>query len=183
MYWCFLTAASGLVFPEIASRDLIMNYHLAQLNIARFRLPQEHPDNADFVNNLDRVNEIAEQQDGFIWRFKGEGNDALDVQAFDDPNIASNMSLWASIEALGAFVYRNAEHREIMRRRAEWFDKAEFYLVLWWVKAGHIPSLDEAKARLSLLERDGSTEMAFSFKTPFPAPLGEPVDPFLGECA
>ena len=51
-----------------------------------------------------------------------------------------------------------------MRRGAEWFDKVEFHLVLWWVEAGCIPSLEEANARLELLEKYGSTERAFSFK-------------------
>jgi hypothetical protein len=147
-----------------------MKYHLAQLNIARFRLPQEHPINADFVNNLDRVNALAEEQEGFVWRFTGDGNDALDVQAFEDPHIASNMSLWDSSESLSAFVYRNNEHRTIMRRRGEWFDKIEFYLVLWWVEAGHIPTLEEAKARLKLLQDGGATENAFTFKSLFSAP-------------
>ncbi|MBL4673485.1 MAG: DUF3291 domain-containing protein [Arenicella sp.] len=160
-----------------------MTYHIAQLNIARFRLPQEHPDNADFVNNLDRINEIAEQQDGFVWRFKGDGNDALDVKAFDDPNVASNMSLWKSLEALSAFVYRNREHREIMRRRHEWFDKIDFYLVLWWVEAGQIPSIDDAKARLRLLESIGASEQAFTFKTPFCAPSGDRIPAVFDDCA
>ncbi|MDH3512801.1 MAG: DUF3291 domain-containing protein, partial [Gammaproteobacteria bacterium] len=118
-----------------------MNYHLAQLNIARFMKPAEHPDNADFVNNLDRVNAIAESQPGFVWRLTGDGNDALDIQAFDDPNIAVNMSVWTSMESLADFVYRNKEHLAIMRRRREWFEKTKFHLVLWWVEAGHIPSL------------------------------------------
>ena len=51
-----------------------MKFHLAQLNIAKFRLPMEHPQNADFINNLDRVNALAELRPGFIWRFVGEGN-------------------------------------------------------------------------------------------------------------
>lgn len=156
-----------------------MTYHLAQLNIARFRLPQEHPSNVDFVSNLDRVNALAEQQDGFIWRLIGDGNDALDVQAFDDPFIISNMSLWADIESLGAFVYRNSAHREIMRRGAEWFDEIEFHLVLWWVEAGCIPSLEDAKERLELLEKHGSTERAFTFKAPFPTPSSKPVESVL----
>ena len=74
-----------------------MKYHLSQLNIAKFRVPQDDPVNADLVNKLDRVNAIAEAQPGFIWRFTGEGNDALDVQAFEDPNIALNMSVSALI--------------------------------------------------------------------------------------
>ena len=49
-----------------------MKYHLAQLNIARFVKPADHPDNADFVNNLDRVNAVADAQPGFVWRLVGE---------------------------------------------------------------------------------------------------------------
>ena len=160
-----------------------MNYHLAQLNIARFRLPQDHPSNIEFIENLDRVNAIAEEQDGFIWRFTGEGNVALDVQAFDDPNIASNMSLWSDLEALGAFVYRNKEHREIMRRRNEWFDKIDFYLVLWWIEESYTPTLEEAKKRLELLKNKGPTEKAFTFKNPFPSPNQKEIKPILDECA
>jgi len=147
-----------------------MNYHLAQFNIARFRLPQEHPNNRDFIENLDRVNAIAETQNGFVWRFTGERNNALDVNAFEDPNIASNMSLWKDLESLGAFVYRNKDHRTIMRRRNEWFDKIDFYLVLWWVEVGHIPTVEEAQLKLGLLAEKGPTAQAFTFKNPFPPP-------------
>jgi len=147
-----------------------MNYQLVQLNIARFHLPQEHPDNADFIDNLDRVNAIAEEQDGFVWRLVGDGNNALDIDMFDDVNMITNMSVWESIESLSAFVYRNKDHRAIMRRRAEWFEKNDFHLVLWWVKKGHIPTLEEAKQKLELLAAKGATEHAFTFKTPFPSP-------------
>lgn len=44
-----------------------MNYHLAQLNIARFRLPMEYPINAPFIESLDHVNSTAEQQPGFVF--------------------------------------------------------------------------------------------------------------------
>ena len=56
-----------------------MNYHLAQLNIARFRLPMEHPINAPFIESLDHVNSTAEQQPGFIWRLTGDGKEELDI--------------------------------------------------------------------------------------------------------
>lgn len=160
-----------------------MNYHLAQLNIARFMKPAEHPDNADFVNNLDRVNAIAEAQPGFIWRLKGDGNDALGIQAFDDENIAINMSVWTSLESLADFVYRNEEHLVIMRRRREWFEKTKFHLVLWWVEADHIPSLVEAKERLNALITNGPCERAFTFRKPFAPPSGRDVRPIMDECA
>lgn len=158
-------------------------YELAQINIAKFRLPQDNPANADFVNSLDRVNAIAESQPGFIWRFQGEGNDALDVQAFDDPNIAINMSVWSDIKSLVDFTYRNEEHKKIMRRRKEWFEKIEFYMVLWWVEQGRRPTIEEAKIRLELLRQNGPTYSAFTFKKPYSAPTGELLNPFKEECA
>ena len=160
-----------------------MNYQLAQLNIAQFRLPQEHPANAGFVNNLDRVNAVAESQPGFVWRFTGEGNDALDVQAFADPLIAVNLSVWQDIHSLVDFVYRNEDHKAIMRRRKEWFDKIDFHLVLWWIEQDRTPTLEEAKIRLELLKQNGPTYAAFSFKQPFAPPTGERIDPFKERCA
>ena len=160
-----------------------MEYHLAQLNIARFRLPQEHPSNTDFIDNLDRVNAVAEEQPGFIWRLTGDGNDALDLQAFDDPNIAVNVSVWSAMESLATFVFRNDAHREIMRRRREWFDKIDFYLVLWWMPEGHLPTIEEAKAKLSLLETHGPSSEGFTFRHPYPKPNGGAIDPVLDECA
>ena len=147
-----------------------MLYHLAELNIARFRLPQAHPDNADFIASLDRVNAIAEQSPGFIWRFTGDGNDAMDVQAFDDPHIASNLSLWKDVESLSAFVYKNKDHQSMLKRRKDWFEKMEFYVVLWWVKVGSNPSLDEAKERLALLSSEGPSIRAFNFRHVFSMP-------------
>ena len=163
--------------------ETVMKYQLAQLNIAKFKLPQEDPVNADFVANLDRVNELAEQQPGFVWRFTGEGNNAMDVDAFDDRNIAVNMSLWEDLESLAAFVYRNEAHLQIMRRRKEWFEKLDFYLVLWWVEAGQLPGIEDAKARLQLLTDNGPSVDAFTFRQPYPAPGAGPVDPILDECA
>lgn len=147
-----------------------MSHHLAQVNIAKFLKPIDDPSNADFVNNLDRVNAVAEAQPGFVWRLKGEGNDATSLRAFDDPNIAVNLSVWVDLDSLTTFVYRDAAHRDIMRRRREWFDRMEFYMALWWVPAGHIPTIDEAKARLDLIARLGPTADAFTFRQTFAAP-------------
>lgn len=140
-----------------------MNHQLAQLNIARFRLPMKHRKNDDFVNQLDHINAIAEKQQGFVWRLTGDGNDALDVRAYDDPRVISNLSVWTDLESLKAFVYRNPAHREIMRRRKEWFEKIETYQVLWWINPGHIPTLTEAQARLKHLRENGSSSFAFTF--------------------
>jgi hypothetical protein len=58
-----------------------------------------------------------------------------------------------------------------MRRRREWFERmAEAYLVLWWVPAGHRPTIEEALTRLALLRSKGLTSEAFTFRNSFPAP-------------
>lgn len=158
-------------------------YHLAQVNVGRFRKPVEDPANADFMNALDHVNARAEASAGFIWRLKGEGDNATDLKPYDDPNMAINMSVWESVEALGAFVYRNMDHRGVMRRRREWFEEMPVYMALWWVPVGHAPTVAEAKAKLALLELSGPTAEAFTFRQPFAAPSGADVTPVLDACA
>jgi len=160
-----------------------MQYQIAQVNVARFRVPQHHPANADFVSNLDRVNAIAEAQPGFVWRFTGSGNDALDIQAFDDPDIIVNMSVWSDIKSLVNFVYRNKDHREIMRRRKAWFDKLDVHMVLWWIEKDRLLTVEEARIRLQLLRSNGPSYSAFTFKQPYAAPSGEVLNPFEEECA
>jgi hypothetical protein len=158
-------------------------YELAQINIGRIVATFDSPELADFVAHLDRINDLAESQQGFVWRLTGEGNNATDIQAFDDPMMALNMSVWESLEALAAFVYRSA-HLDVMRRRREWFEPAaEAYMALWWVPAGHHPSPAEGRARLETLQRLGPTAEAFTFRHPFPAPGTVHADPILDECA
>ncbi len=130
--------------------------------------PREHEANLDFINNLDRVNAIAEQSPGFVWRLVGDGNDATDVNPFEDQEMIVNLSVWESIESLSAFVYRNKQHREIMRRRAEWFSHIDVYLVLWWIPKGHIPTVEEAVKKLAHLQAFGPSDKAFTFKEPYP---------------
>ena len=157
-------------------------WQLAQVNIGRLRAPVDHPMIKDFVDNLAPVNALAEASPGFVWRLTGEGDDATDLQPYEDPLIAINMSVWTDIPSLGAFVYRG-DHVQIMRRRRDWFEHMDVYMVLWWVPAGHRPTIDEAKDRLALLEAHGPTPQAFTFKAPFPAPDEASVEPVLDECA
>ncbi len=158
-------------------------FHLAQINVGRLLAPVQHPQIADFAANLDRINALADGLPGFVWRLKGEGNNATDIQPRpDDPLFAINMSVWTDLDALAGFVYRSA-HRDIMRRRREWFEAMEIYMALWWIPAGHIPSIEEGMATLATFERLGPTAAAFTFKTPFPAPDQAPVFPVLDECA
>lgn len=160
------------------------HYHLAQINVGRLRAPVDDPMIADFAADLDRVNAIADAAPGFVWRLTGQGNDATDIRPSpDDALMAMNMSVWESLAALGAFVYRS-DHLPVMRRRAEWFEKMELYMALWWVPAGCRPTMEEGLARLDTLRRLGPTAEAFTFRDPFPAPdAGEAPPAVLDECA
>lgn len=147
---------------------------LAQLNIALSKYPMDAPEIKDFVDNLDLVNGIAEQSEGFVWRLKDESGDATSIKLFDDPNMIVNMSVWDNVDALKNFMFRT-NHRDFMRRKGEWFHRlTEDTYVLWWVEDDHQPTPEEALERLQHLRENGDTPYAFTFKTNFTAKdLGE----------
>jgi len=124
-------------------------YHIAQLNVARMIVDIDDPAMKDFVDNLDRVNSIAEDSQGFVWRLQTEDGDATSLRVFDSNLMLVNMSVWESIEELKALVY-DSFHVNILKRKREWFSKFDAaHQVLWWVRAGTIPAVEEAKARLA----------------------------------
>ncbi len=145
------------------------DYQLAQLNIARMLAPLDSPQMADFVNNLERINALAEAQDGFVWRLKDESGDATGLRPFGE-DIVVNMSVWRDLDALRQFMFQT-DHVQIMRRREEWFSKmSEAHVALWWVPTGHAPDLAEAADRLQRLRRDGPGPLAFGFRSAQPPP-------------
>ena len=148
-----------------------MHYHLAQLNIAQALDEMDAPRMQDFVSQLDAINAMADQAKGFVWRLQSEAGDATALRVFDNPLLLVNMSVWESVEDLKQFVYQS-QHVELIRDRASWFDKMDRgHQVLWWVKAGHIPSIEQAKQKLEYLEKHGPSAQAFVFGRTFPAPV------------
>jgi hypothetical protein len=144
--------------------------HLAQLNIARMLAPLDSPVMADFVAQLDEINALAERSPGFVWRLVGAGNDATSLRPFPDGFIIVNLSVWESVEALKDYAYRS-DHARVFKDRRKWFEKmGQAYLALWWVRVGHTPTVEEAKARLMHLREHGETPHAFTFKRIFEYP-------------
>ena len=141
-----------------------MTMHLAQFNIARIRYPLDDPRMAEFVENVKRVNALAEQIDGFVWRLQDASGHAMNMTVYDDPAILPNLTLWENAQALERFVWQTL-HGRFYRRREEWFLAVETPLVLWWVAAGHRPSLDEGVARLEQLTRQGPSAQAFGWES------------------
>jgi hypothetical protein len=145
------------------------DWQLAQLNIAQLQAPIDSPQLADFVANLDRINALAENANGFVWRLKGDPPTDLPNFGFD-PEYIVNLSVWDSVESLHDFVYKSA-HVEIMRRKKEWFNRMiRSHMVLWWVPAGLAPTAVEAKDQLAYLQEHGPTRHAFTFRQAFVRP-------------
>jgi hypothetical protein len=152
-------------------------YHLAQANIARMRAPLEDPVMEGFRSQLETINAAADRSPGFVWRLQTEEGDATALRVFGDELIIINMSVWESLESLHNYVYRS-EHLGPLRNRKEWFEPiAPPSLVLWWVPAGHVPTIEEAKDRLQYLKLHGPTAEAFTFRSPFSAPEQRPIAP------
>lgn len=142
--------------------------HVAQVNIALPKAPIDSPLLEEFAELLDPINALADRSPGFVWRLQTEDGDATAVRGFGDDRLIVNMSVWESVDALAEFVYRSG-HVDVMRRRREWFERIRLYMVLWWVQAGHVPTVTEAEERLEHLRHHGPTPYAFTFKQRFGA--------------
>jgi hypothetical protein len=142
-------------------------FHIAQVNIGRIRAELDDPIMAGFVSRLEEINALADGSPGFVWRLQEPAGNATYLRPYDDQRTLMNMSVWESIESLRHYVFKTA-HVELLRRRQAWFEKfSGAYTALWWVPAGHIPGLDEAKKRLARIESHGPTQFAFTFAQTF----------------
>jgi hypothetical protein len=140
-----------------------MTSNIAQLNIGRFRYATDDPRMATFMTNLDRINALAERSDGFVWRLKDDSNNATAIRPASDPTMAINLSVWESVEALERFVWATV-HKQFYSRKGDWFERLGTpHFVMWPIRAGHIPDLEEAMARLAHLTAHGDSDIAFGW--------------------
>ncbi|MFI6868205.1 DUF3291 domain-containing protein [Nocardia sp. NPDC050406] len=144
-------------------------HHLAELNLAMLRYPLDDPRMAGFTSMLEPINALADASPGFVWRLVDEdGADATSMRPLGE-DVIINLSVWESREALWDYVYRS-QHLDFLSRRSDWFARPrEPMTVLWWVPAGHIPTLEEALDRLRMLRENGSTPAAFGLRENYSA--------------
>ncbi|WP_164157306.1 DUF3291 domain-containing protein [Sandarakinorhabdus rubra] len=146
-------------------------WQLAQINVARLVAPKGDPRVQSFFDQIEGVNAVADGAEGFVWRMQDDSGNATGINPTPDLTLLVNISVWRDIDCLYDFVYRTV-HREPLGQRRDWFVPFEgAFQALWWVPAGHRPSVDEGLGRLWMLDRYGPTAAAFGFKTRFPAPL------------
>ena len=136
--------------------------HLAQFNIAHTRYPLDDPRMNEFVDNVARVNALAEQIEGFVWRLQDASGNAMNMRVYDDPRVLPNLTLWENVEALERFVWQTV-HRRLYRRREQWVERIETPLVLWSVPEGYRPTMAEGVERLEHLKAHGPSDYAFGW--------------------
>jgi hypothetical protein len=152
-----------------------VDYHLAQINIGRLIAPIDDPLIAEFVAQLAPINALADRSPGFVWRLQSDSGNATDIPFSDDPFVIVNMSVWASPAALRDYVYRS-QHMQVLRDRAKWFEKMDKpHYCLWWIPAGHIPTVAEGRERIEHYQLHGSTQYTFWFSKLFPRPEGDVI--------
>ena len=144
----------------------MVNPQLAEINIARMKgVNINDPVMLEFVENLDKVNEIAEKSEGFIWRLKDEHNNATAFNPYQDEQVIINISVWQDIQSLESFMYQTL-HVDFLKRRKEWFQTfGKVYMAMWWIPAGQFPTIQEATEKLAWLQANGPSALVFDFKS------------------
>ena len=118
-------------------------WHVAQMNVGTVLYPTDDPRIAEFMNQLDAVNAMADASPGFVWRLQSAQGNATDILVSDESVFPGQHVGLAGCESLFDFVYRTS-HRLVMAKRREWFARPEgAYQVLWWIPAGSIPTPQE----------------------------------------
>jgi len=136
---------------------------LAELNVGYALYPLDDPRMAGFMDNLDKINALAERSEGYIWRMKSDSGNATDLAVPGDDRMISNMSVWKDATALGNYVF-NTIHARFYEKRPAWFENmTRHHFVMWWIEDDHIPTLEEALERLAYLQQHGSSEHAFGW--------------------
>ena len=153
----------------------MQSHHLEQINVATSLYPLDDSRMSEFINALGSVNAIADSDPGFIWRLQDDSGSSVDIRDTEHGDLLINMSVWRSVEALHAYVFRTM-HSESLADRKQWFHHdPRPTSALWWVPAGEIPSVKQGLARLDALRELGPRAQAFTFRQRFD-PSGQALD-------
>lgn len=136
---------------------------IAQINIGLLSHDLDAPEIADFANNLDRINTIAERSDGFIWRLKDASGNATSFFIENNPRLISNLSVWRDFECFEHFVFKTL-HKQFFKRRAEWFepmDRPSF--AMWPIDETTRPTLAEGLQKLEFMQEFSESAQCFGW--------------------
>ncbi len=154
-----------------------MTFRLAHANIAWMHGTIEEPVMSGLAARIDEINRLAEASPGFVWRvpdseatFNSFEVFRADFPGLDPARLFYNMSVWESVEDLRAYTLHSA-HAEMVYERRQWLDSlAGGNVALWWIPAGHYPTVAESAVRLRSVRETGPTPYAFTLRKAFPPP-------------
>ena len=148
-------------------------HHLAHFNWATLRGDPGSDTVAGFENAVGRVNALAERSPGFVWRHGAEATAAVRINwplFADNWRTIASFSVWETREAFERYVF-DTVHGAFRRRSAEWFEPGTgVNVALWWVPAGHVPSIEEAREKVERLQAEGPSDAVFDLRGWAPAP-------------
>ncbi len=121
---------------------------------------------AEFVSQQKALYSVSESSSGFIWRLTDPADGSGSVRPFEDNQILVGLSVWKDMPSLESFVHGPA-HADFFRRQRAWFEShTSSGYVLWWVRAGQVPTIAEGEERLAHLRMHGPSAHAFEFNIP-----------------
>jgi len=138
--------------------------HLAELNISKWKIdPDADPVARGFLDNVERINTLAERSEGFVWRLKEEGRAENGHTLLGGPDTLLTLSVWENAETFERFVW-NTVHKRLYQQKGKWFEQMlSHHFVMWWVEEGCEPTIEEAKRRLDHLDNNGDSDYAFGW--------------------
>lgn len=143
-------------------------HHLAELNVGKLLAPVGDPRVAEFIDNIERINNLGTRMPGFVWMLEGSGSPnatpgATEHAIAGDPLYVPNLTVWEDAASLETFVWGTL-HKKFYEKRQEWFEVlGKMHFVMWWVPEGHKPTLAEALERLEMLREQGDSPDAFGW--------------------
>lgn len=142
-------------------------HHLAQFNWATLRHDPADPRVAEFMENVARMNMLADRMPGFVWRHL---NDRTALRKLGRTGtfaparrFTTTLSVWTELEALERFAFKTV-HSRFYKKRAAWFEPHQGpYMVFWFVPQGHRPLIPEAVERAEHMLARGDSAYAFGW--------------------
>jgi Domain of unknown function (DUF3291) len=146
---------------------MVAGSRIAHFNAARLLHAPSDPRVAGFVDNISKVNSVAERSKGYVWRL-AEETSLVAQEGYGgedgDPKVVFSLSVWESLDDFELFVHKTV-HATFLRRRQEWFEPWNGPNYVIWDFRGRPPvSREEGWSKLKLLADHGPSELAYDLK-------------------
>ncbi len=137
---------------------------IVHFNAARLLHPPGDPRVAEFVDNSERINAVAERSKGYVWHLTGDEASVTNPNfqgVGGDPCLAFSLSVWETFQDFEFFVYKTS-HNSFFKRRVSWFAPWQGPNYVMWDFAGVTPITSATGwEKLQRLAAQGSSPAAY----------------------